>query len=258
MTYNISKIIKTPWLWIVLLDLFIFISIFVADNKLLALYKYGWFLLGVGFFWLTISANYSRIKLIYAFLAGVFLQAVLGIWQFLFQSSFACKYLGLASHNPADLGVSVVETLSGQRWLRAYGGLDHPNMLGGLLTVGIILIIYIIIYNFSRNTQHTTRNKININIASLYVICYALCAGLFFTFSRASWTGLIVGILTMLVISIIKKQKEVQIRLFKLIAVSSIFIFILFSIYSDLVITRLSSDTRLEQKSNIERIESFA
>ena len=37
------------WWYIAGLELIILISIFIADNKLLALYKYAWFLLGVGF-----------------------------------------------------------------------------------------------------------------------------------------------------------------------------------------------------------------
>ena len=138
------------YFWIIcILELFIFISIFFADGKILALYKYSVFLLGAGLFWLVISADYNRIKLIWGFLAGIFLQACLGIWQFLTQSDFACKWLGIAMHNQAELGVSVIEIIGsdgiGQRWLRAYGGLDHPNILGGVLVVGILLLIGLLI-----------------------------------------------------------------------------------------------------------------
>ena len=83
-------------------------------------------------------------------MAGAFLQACLGIYQFFTQSSFACKWLGMASHNAQDLGVSVIETLSGERWLRAYGGLDHPNIFGGFLCFSILILIsfFIIIQLF--------------------------------------------------------------------------------------------------------------
>ena len=129
------------WWMIAGLELFIFISIFFAPDKVLAVYRYGVFLLGVGLFWLVVSAYYDRLKLAYAFLGGVMFQAGLGIWQFFSQSSFASKWLGLAAHDPAELGTSVVETLDGGRWLRAYGGLDHPNVLGGLVVIGILLIV---------------------------------------------------------------------------------------------------------------------
>ncbi|MDP2736252.1 MAG: hypothetical protein Q8O59_00490, partial [bacterium] len=56
------------------------VSVFFAANRPLALYKLGWLMLGVGLFWLVIKADYNRLKLIYAMLAGIFFQAVLGIW----------------------------------------------------------------------------------------------------------------------------------------------------------------------------------
>ena len=100
------------WYLIAGLDLFVFISICFAPDKFLACVRIRGFFLGVGLFWLITSAPYDRLKLIYSFIAGACLSAGLGIWQFLAQSSFANKWLGLASHNPADLGTSVIETLT--------------------------------------------------------------------------------------------------------------------------------------------------
>src|SRR3989339_185560 len=136
---------------IALFDLIIFISIFRSPDKLVALQKYFWFLLGVGLFWMVVSADYDRIKMLYAFLTGAVVQAILGIWQFLSQSSFACKWLGLASHDPAVPGTSVIETLSGERWLRAYGGLDHPNILGGYLVVGLLFLFMLLFKSSEAN-----------------------------------------------------------------------------------------------------------
>jgi len=88
------------WYLIAGLEFIIFISIFIAPDKVIAFYDYARFLLGIGLFWLVVSADYGRAKLIYAFLAGTFFTAALGIWQFLTQSSFADKWLGLSAHNP--------------------------------------------------------------------------------------------------------------------------------------------------------------
>lgn len=150
-TFNIRHLTFGYWYIIGALDLFIFISIFFATDIWLALYRYGLFLLGVGLFWLAASADYSRIKLIWALLAGFVCQAGLGIWQFFTQFAFGSKWLGLARHSPADLGASVIELIApdgvGERWLRAYGGLDHPNVLGGVLVIGILLILSLLIRN---------------------------------------------------------------------------------------------------------------
>ena len=60
--------VKLAWLFIVLLGLASFISIFFAPDKILAIYSYIKLLLGVGLFWLVINANYDRIKLLAIFL----------------------------------------------------------------------------------------------------------------------------------------------------------------------------------------------
>ena len=135
---------------LVFLELIVFISIFFAPYKLLAIYKYALFLAGVIIFLIISRSNFfSRLKLIYSLLAGIFLQAILAIYQFVTQSTFASKILGLAAHDSVISGVSVVEAYNRQglllRWLRSYGGLDHPNILGGVLAVGIIILLGLLV-----------------------------------------------------------------------------------------------------------------
>ena len=274
------------WYFIAGLELFVFISIFLAPDKLAAGYGYARFMLGAGLFWLAVSASYNRVKLIYAFLAGILLQAGLGIWQFLTQFSFASKWLGMALHDPVILGTSVVETLAGGRWLRAYGGLDHPNMLGGLLVVGILLGLLLLLRNskseirnsppaiawhwragkqiqnskFKIQNSSNVYNQYNERIIVKYLLltaCFLLLASLFFTFSRGAWAGLIAGLLIILGLAIIKKDLVGQKKLLEIILAGSVLVFILFNLYGDLVLTRLSQDTRLEVKSSQERVESY-
>ena len=132
---------KLPIYWYFMLSLVFFysFSLFFATDKMLAMYKVNILFLGVSLFYIlrfSISEKslagsmISRLKIIYVFLSSVFIHAVLGLYQFLSQSTFANKYLGIAMHDPAIVGTSVIETVSG-RWLRAYGGLDHPNILAG-------------------------------------------------------------------------------------------------------------------------------
>jgi len=242
---QISKV----WFLVAGLELMVFISMFFASDKLVAVYSYGRFLLGIGLFWLVVSASYNKLKLIGSLLAGIVLQAILGIWQFLTQSGFACKWLGMAMHQAADLGTSVVETLNGQRWLRAYGGMDHPNILGGALAVGVLLAAGLIIKNY-KNKKTFSR------LFLLSVICCLLSA-LFFTFSRGAWLGLIVGISVALFALVARKRLLQQKRLLEIILVAGVLLFILFNQLSDLVVTRLSDDARLEVKSKVERIESY-
>ncbi len=256
---NKNKKIIIVWLMAGLLELAIISSIFIAPNKLVAIFGYFKFLLGISLFGLIIYANYNFTKLIYAFLAGVFAQASLGIWQFLMQSSFQNKWLGMSLHNPAQPGTSVIGTLGqimpetfalqGERWLRAYGGLDHPNVLGGLLVIAILLLIHFFIKNPKLKTQ---------KLFIFYFLLFIFLTALFFTFSRAAWLGLCASILILFLIIVYQKDEKIFKRLFEISAVSALLIIILFSQFSNLVLTRIESNTRLEIKSNQERLASYA
>jgi len=256
--------IANYWWLIAGLDLIIFISIFFATDKVLAFYGYAKFLLAIGLFWLTVSAGYSYTKLLYSLLSGIFIQASLGIWQFLTQSGFANKWLGLALHRAEDLGTSVIETISSldgvpERWLRAYGGMDHPNVLGGLLVVGILLIIFLII-SVSNNKKFLI-SKPQIPNSKFQIINYIILliffTSLLFTYSRGAWLGFVLGIIIMLLVFIIQKKLLEQKILLEMILILSIIFFIIFNQYQDLFITRITNETRLENKSNMERLESY-
>jgi O-antigen ligase len=200
---------------------------------------------------MMMEASYDRAKLIFIFLFGIFLQAVLGIYQFLFQTSFAFKWLGLASHNPAELGTSVIEAADAGRWLRAYGGFDHPNILGGVLAIAILLTLALILK--SRETKTSWRS----HATWYYFFLPIFSLTLFFTFSRSAWLGVIVGIMIMLAVAVRQKDWLAQKKILEIILVLGIFVFILSNIFSGLVNARLDADTRLEIKSNTERIKSY-
>ncbi|MBI5715895.1 MAG: hypothetical protein HZC38_21050, partial [Chloroflexi bacterium] len=72
--------------------------------------------------------------------AALAIQTAIAIAQFSFQSTSFTMDLGLEW--PGDLtpqisGASVVQLADGARWLRAYGTLPHPNILGGFALVFI-------------------------------------------------------------------------------------------------------------------------
>ncbi len=234
-------------------ELAAFISIFFAIDKWLAAYRYGLFLAALGLFWLVARAGYNKLKLAGSFLAGIFLQAGLGCWQFLTQSSFANKWLGLAAHIPSAAGTSVVETIGadgiGERWLRAYGGLDHPNILGGVLAISLLLLLDLSLRSRFFKKDFRFLRFLSPALGLVFLAC------LFFTFSRAAWLGLVAGAAFMLFLKIIKKDWLGQREILKMVLAGSILIFILFTQYGGLVRTRVFSQTRLEEKSTAERIE---
>lgn len=242
---------------LIALAFFSFVSIFFAPDKFLAFYHYFIFLSGLSLFFViragTTSHSYQdplldKVNLIYSLLASVFLSATLGIYQFLTQSTFAFKYLGLASHNPFDLGTAVVETASG-RWLRAYGGLDHPNILGGVLAVSLIFAAYLLAKKKMLNTRRDVWSSI-----FLFVFYFVALYALFFTFSRSAWLALAVGFIVLLIVFIVNQDKWMLGRFLALMIFSIFLIGIAAFPFQDLLSVRVNVQTRLEQKSINERL----
>ncbi|MDD2807389.1 MAG: O-antigen ligase family protein [Patescibacteria group bacterium] len=110
------------------------------------------------------------------------LQSIFASWQFFSQYTFANKWLGLASHFPNISGSIILQT-SNERWLRAYGSLPHPNILGGFLAAGLFFLIFLAFENASRRRR--------IFVATNLII---ILPALFFSFSRSAWLALITGL----------------------------------------------------------------
>ena len=237
-----------------------FVSIFFALNKWLALYKLGWLVLGAGLFWLIARAEYDRAKFAGCLLCGLAMQSLLAIWQFLAQSTFANKWLGLSWHGASELGASVIETVGsdgvGERWLRAYGGLDHPNVLGGILAISVLFIIGEYLKFSIFNFQFSNKFKIQNSKIIFWLFLIIFSAALFFSFSRAAWLALAAGLAVMLSGAVIKKNLAAQKNILQAVLISGLVFFILFFQFPNLVMTRLYGGERLEIKSGNERLES--
>ncbi len=182
---------------------------------------------------------------IFAFLIGAVIQAGLGIYQFLSQSSFASTVLGMALHDPRALGTSVVE-FGQERWLRAYGGLPHPNVLGGYLVIALAVAIAML------EKLQTPQRFQRLGVKVLVPI---FLAGIFFSFSRAAWIAAVVVIVYWSVR--IWKKKNTPAMCHWLL----VMIFLLFVTFSfrQLIVGRVSpqSSDRLEVKSRTERVSGL-
>lgn len=253
---NYEERAQVVWYCLAGLAFFIFLSFFFASDKILAFYKYIIIMLGFGLFYLLQEglkrpaygeAILEKSRVIFIFLSSIFLHVSLGIYQFLSQNAFAFKYLGLASHHPEDLGVSVIETLSG-RWLRAYGGFDHPNIFGGILAIAIVLSSYLL----AKKKLIRTKKEITESIFLFIFYFFALLA-LIFTFSRSAWLALIVGLIVLFIIFLVNKEKWALGRLVVLLFFSAILSGLIYFSYQELFIIRVSAEGRLEEISFSER-----
>lgn len=231
--------IKPTWCWgLIVWELAVFASIFWAENSLLSLYRYSIFALALSLFYL-VKGEYIKEKLFSAFfIIGLIPPALLGLWQFLSQKTFALKWLGLAEHSVSTLGTSVVENNVG-RYLRAYGSFDHPNVLGGVMSIALIYILYL---SFKK-----TLNKKNwLYYLSAFAVLYS---ALLISFSRSALLAFFISA-PLVLISMKKPSKKLMAIYVLLTLIISLVIVIP---YKDLYLVRTSASSRLEQKSLDER-----
>ena len=128
------------------LVLWSFVSILWSADKTLAFYFSLKLLLGAGLFLALREVKINWRKIVFVFLAAAVLQSALAIGQFAFQGGFSSKWLGMNNYESWQGGVSVLENEEG-RWLRAYGSLPHPNILGGYLALVFIAGLYFLSSN---------------------------------------------------------------------------------------------------------------
>jgi len=106
------------------------------------------------------------------FLISGFFQALLAIIQFLKQSDLGLRVFGETVLNPAMFNVATF-IVNGEKIMRAYGTLPHPNVLGLILLVSIFIF-----YWFYAERVKFFNSKRGFILYSIFLF------GFFFTFSR--------------------------------------------------------------------------
>ena len=169
-------------------------SLFRADNLNLGIYQLIKLAEFIGFYFYVRSAFTRGVINIRGsmgilIISGVF-QAIIGMLQYAKQSSLGLKYLGETVLLPSMSGVAVVVS-NGEKFLRSYGTMLHPNILASFLFLAIFSFYFLYFYRSGAG--------ISLRWPILYI---PLLFGFLFTFSRVIiglW-GLGVIIRTLLVI----------------------------------------------------------
>src|SRR3990167_7414997 len=147
---------------------------------------------------------YQILGIFWLILATIFSQAVIGIAQYLSQNSLGLKLLGEEFLRPGLKGVAefVSHGIANPRLydifpylrpisdltinIRAYGTLPHPNVLAGLLFLGLIINIYLLYGNISPASPAGRRERF-VKKLVLSVFWVTITTGLVVTFSRLAW-----------------------------------------------------------------------
>ncbi len=152
-------------------------------------------LLLLALYLMVVNTSMDARSIAWALAAGVVLQAVIALAQFVLGRSLSLSVLGETILDPAKSGVSVV-MVGQQRWLRAYGLAQHPNVLGGYLMFSLLVLA-------AHYLSQSGRQRI------LLLVAHGMgLAALLVTFSRAAWLGAIVGGLGMLALLVLKRKEQ--------------------------------------------------
>lgn len=176
-------------------------------------------------------------KTLLVFLVSMTLHAVLAISQWVGQYVLSSTILGIAEHDPSRWGTFVLKTESG-RFLRAYGGFEHPNVLGGVLVIAVIFGVWL------SATADYFRSRI-----ALLAMALLMSFALVFTFSRSAWMGFGVGIFTLSFFAV-KRNKYWVLLTFLITMVS--FLTALFLV-CDIAMSRFPEETLAREGSFSDR-----
>ena len=131
--------------------------------------------------WMYLFALNERPDLTLPLSLAIMIQSGVAIGQFALQRDVGLHLLAEATLDPQQSGTCVLLTRD-QRWLRAYGLTGHPNLLGALLSVLLLLILDKIAE--ASGWQKTWFAL----VGSMGLI------GLLTTFSRNAWLAFILGV----------------------------------------------------------------
>jgi hypothetical protein len=162
---------------------------------------------------------------LFALILNGFLQSLLGIAQFVQNSSLGFRFLGESILGSNIEGVAKI-IISNEKHIRAYGTFPHPNILAGFLIIPLFLLLREIIsrrliplykgetergsgtnfHNLTPNLSLLRRGRLNnvshetflwfIPRSALIVILLITGIGFGLTFSRSAFLGLFVGLAT--------------------------------------------------------------
>lgn len=158
------------------------------------------------------------------FLITVTAQAVIAIFQYIYQHSIGLGFLGESNISPDIDGVAKIDA-DQEKIIRPYGTLPHPNILAGYLLTGIILAFY------------KLKSKVHLILPVLIILTIAFVLA----FSRGAFLAILIAALIYYSI----KDTKLSFKYILLIAVGLFFVIVLFNLeqtfFSRLIFTDASS-----------------
>lgn len=212
-TKNDRPILLTGALFIV----FSFLSALWAHDPVITLYSTGLFACGFLLYVLIPSHIITFRTAALLLLVSASLHSVIALTQFLMQTIDPQALLSISQRLSESGTTATITDITG-RWLRAYGGMPHPNILGGFLALALL----------TGTHAYIQTHKSHSFMRGIFLVGLALSfAGLIVTFSRSAWIALIIGFLTTAIILWHKRQslfRRIQMPLLSFLSIALIFL----------------------------------
>jgi len=248
------------------------LSILWAPDQMLAGYFVVKLVLAVGVFLMVKSLDEKESKVVVLLLVlGAALESALGAWQFLAQSTFASTLLGMSAHEAGQAGTSVLKLGDG-RWLRAYGTLPHPNILGGFLAAALMLGIGYLA-RFGKDSMRTVlmsraelresdtslrdRFMDTVWMSGVTLAGAMILLGLLLTFSRSAWLGAIIGIILILFLQKSNIEYRISNIKYKIAGILAVTLIVFSFVLHDQVFPRFDTAVIAAEGSVSERVQSL-
>lgn len=234
------------WRWMLSFLTFAALSSLWSQNASLVISQLVHLLSASALFWILLCSRVKTRLVVWAFVLGLMIPTLLGVWQVVVGSSPAMTILGLAPRDAQTLGDAVL-MVGGERILRAYGSFPHPNIFGGYLAMGLVGIGWL-----WRAAKYRERQWLS-------VVGLILFVGLVLTFSRSAWLGLIVVSMMLLA----RRQVNIPTSLRGWLAwvrgakLGSALIILVVALLSPLIMSRFSADASIESRSLTQRVEQY-
>ena len=223
----------------------ILMSVMRADDLLRAFATNGWWLFLGLLVWCAVRLLRPASRgVLVALSASAALQSLLAALQFGFQEVWGSRWLGVSPQSALIAGTSVVEAADG-RWLRAYGTLPHPNVLGIYCAVGLTMALWLVLRGKGQRLRRLAA-------VSLPVITL----GLVLSFSRSAWLGAAFGLTAVLVSSLRRSSPKRKTVAVAALAVMVSTVVGAVAVLPGPFLSRVTATGRLESASISERISS--
>jgi len=180
---NFSFKFSNGWLGLLIWILFLImtLSVFFAEDKVLALLNLFRWLELLLVLAVMVNGLISRDEVIRYFLYGLSIQALLAVLQFINQSWLGLKFLGEPNIDKFSLNVAKID-VGDSKWMRAYGTFSHPNILAAAGVFGLALVLL----------KSLGKSKKLIYFLPIAII-------LLLSFSRTAWLAVLILIISLIV-----------------------------------------------------------